>query len=161
MIKAIGVTTRKNKSANTIGFTTFAIMALSFDQILLSTDRREGAKIPNNNSTVPTANIKHATGSSAPAANPFAAPITIKIEPTVQPNARSLPAPTGSSSRKFSCSEKFWLTRLLLRLGPFRYLDENSSYYTPFSVFLASMTIFSIGVPLLGEIGIAQPCPGN
>ena len=82
-----------------MGFTTFAITVPTFNQTLLSVDSREGATIPSNNSKEPETKIKHTTEEIAPATNPFVAPISIKMLPTVQPNARSLPASVGSSSR--------------------------------------------------------------
>jgi len=81
------------------GFTTLAIAVPTFNQIPLSVDNREGAIIPSNSSKEPETKIKHATQKIAPATNAFAAPISIKMLPTVQPNARSLPASVGSSSR--------------------------------------------------------------
>jgi hypothetical protein len=44
-------------------------------------------------------NSRDGTGVTAPAITTFAAPMTIKMPPTVHPNARSLPALVGSSSR--------------------------------------------------------------
>ena len=82
-----------------MGFTTFAITVPTFNQTLLSVDNREGTTIPSNNSKAPEAKIKHTTEEIAPATNVFVAPISIKMLPTVQPNARSLPASVGSSSR--------------------------------------------------------------
>ena len=82
-----------------MGFTTFAITVPAFNQTLLSVDNREGATIPSNNSKAPEAKIKHTTEEIAPATNAFVAPISINMPPTVQPNARSLPALVGSSSR--------------------------------------------------------------
>jgi hypothetical protein len=93
------VTATKNNSAKTIGFATFASAPPTFNQALLSPDKREGAKIPSNSNRVPATKIKHATKGIVPAANIFAAPITIKMLPTVHPNARSPPASAGSSSR--------------------------------------------------------------
>ena len=82
-----------------MGFTTFAIAVPTFNQSLLSVDNREGTTIPSNNSKAPEAKIKHTTEEIAPATNAFVAPISIKMLPTVPPNARSLPASVGSSSR--------------------------------------------------------------
>jgi hypothetical protein len=93
------VTATKNKSAKTIGFATFASAPPTFNQALLSFDKREGAKIPNNSNRVPAAKIKDTTKGIVPAANIFAAPLTIKMLPTVDPNARSPPASAGSSSQ--------------------------------------------------------------
>jgi hypothetical protein len=98
MTNAIGLTTRKKSSAKMTGFTTFAIAVPTFNQSLLSVDKREGAIIPSNNSKAPEAKIKHTTEEIAPAANAFVAPMTINMLPTVQPNARSLPASVGSSA---------------------------------------------------------------
>jgi hypothetical protein len=89
----------KNNNAKTIGFTTFASAPPTFNQALLSPDKREGAKIPSNSNRAPAAKIKHAAKGIVAAANIFAAPITIKMLPTVHPNARSPPASVGSSSR--------------------------------------------------------------
>jgi len=80
------------------GFTTLAIAVPTFNQSLLSVDNREGTTIPSNNSKAPEAKVKHTTEEIAPATNAFVAPISIKMLPTVQPNARSLPASVGSSS---------------------------------------------------------------
>jgi hypothetical protein len=63
------VTTTKNNSAKKIGFTTFASAPPTFNQALLSSDKREGAKIPSNSNRVPATKIKHATRRIAPAAN--------------------------------------------------------------------------------------------
>ena len=82
-----------------IGFTTFAITVPTFNQTLLSVDNREGATIPSKNSKEPETKIKHTTAEIAPDTSAFVAPISIKMLPTVQPNARSLPATVGSSSR--------------------------------------------------------------
>ena len=81
------------------GFTTFAITVPTFNQTLLSVANREGAAIPSNNSKEPETKIKHTTAEIAPDTSAFVAPISIKMLPTVQPNARSLPATVGSSSR--------------------------------------------------------------
>jgi hypothetical protein len=82
-----------------MGLTTFAMRVPTFNQSLLSVDRRDGATIPSNNSRAPAAKNRHATGATVPATNALAAPITINMLPTVQPNARSLPASVGSASR--------------------------------------------------------------
>ena len=82
-----------------MGFTTFAITVPTFNQTRLSVDNREGATIPSNNNKAPETKIKHTTEEIAPATNAFIAPISINTPPTVQPNARSLPASVGSSSR--------------------------------------------------------------
>ena len=82
-----------------MGFTTFAITVPTFNQTLLSVDNREGATTPTNNNKEPETKIKHTTEEIPPATNAFVAPISIKMLPTVQPNARSLPASVGSSSR--------------------------------------------------------------
>jgi hypothetical protein len=93
------VTAKKKSSAKKMGFTTFAIAVPTFNHSLFSVDNREGTKIPSNNSKAPNAKIKHKTDEIAPATNVFVAPISINTLPTVQPNARSLPASVGSSSR--------------------------------------------------------------
>jgi hypothetical protein len=82
-----------------MGFTTIAIAVPTFNQSLLSVDNREGTKTPSKNSKAPKAKIKHTTEEIAPATNAFVALISINMLPTVQPNARSLPASVGSSSR--------------------------------------------------------------
>jgi hypothetical protein len=97
--KAMGPTTRKNSTASMTGLTTFAIVVPSFNQSLLSMDKREGATIPSNNSRAPAAKIRHATGVTASATNDLAVPITMNTLPTVHPNARSPPASVGSTSR--------------------------------------------------------------
>src|SRR5260370_40766008 len=99
MTNAIGVTTKKNNSAKTIGLTIFEITAPIFSQSLLSVDRREGATIPRNNRTAPGAKIKNETGGTAAARKAFAAPIAINMVPTEHPHARSLPAWAGQSAR--------------------------------------------------------------
>jgi len=92
------VTATKNNSAKTTGFTTFASAPPTFNQALLSPDKREGAKIPSNSNRVPATKIKHAIKGIVPAANIFAAPITITMLPTVHPNARSPPASASLST---------------------------------------------------------------